>query len=78
MATHDDGLPGADARDLFAHQAMAIAAGDYAKGIPEYDLRAMFGGRIGLNKYEIIAAIAYRYADEMMKRRALIAKDPAP
>lgn len=64
------GSPGMTLRDWFAGQALMLAQADYAKGIPEYDLRAMFGGRMGLRKEEIIAALAGRYADAMLAERS--------
>jgi hypothetical protein len=65
--TYNEGMT---LRDWFAGQALVLAHADYAKGVPEYDLKAMFGGRGGLRKEEIVAAIAARYADAMIAERS--------
>jgi hypothetical protein len=61
------GDEGMTLRDFFASQFME-AAYSYASGLPEYDLKAMFGDRTGLRREEIAAALSYRMADAMIAR----------
>ena len=59
-------------RDYFASKAMQMAHFDYVNGAcSESLLQEMFGNRIGLNRFEIIAALADKYADAMLKAREL-------
>ena len=65
METEEDSFAtiihgGMSLRDWFASQSLALASADYDRGIPEYDLKAMFGGRNGLTRFEIVAAQALR------------------
>lgn len=57
-------------RDWFAGQALPLALADYDRGVPQHDLEAMFGGRCGLTRQEIVAALSYRYADAMLAGRS--------
>lgn len=59
---------GMSLRDYFAAKALPLAHADYPN-LREYDLKAMFGDRGGLQSHEIIAALAYRMADAMLKKR---------
>lgn len=67
--TTDRTRMGMTLRDWFASQAIA---GGLARGtMPEYELRAVFGKhRTGIPREEILAAAAYRIADEMIALRA--------
>jgi len=57
-------------RDWFASQVYAQAY-EAARHITEGDLNRMFGSnKIDMRLEAIAAALAYRYADELMKRRA--------
>lgn len=71
----DDGVHylGMTLRDWFAGQALS---GGHARGtMLEYELAVIFGKhRTGIRREEIIAADAYRIADEMLAR----AKAPRP
>lgn len=65
---HKDYRPGLSMRDWFAGHMVAEAY-RIAPGIPEYELRSMFGERTGIKREEITAAIAYRIADAMLAAR---------
>lgn len=61
---------GMSLRDYFTAAALPLAHADYVSGvIREHDLTVMFGGRGGLTRQEIVAAIAHRYADYMLGAR---------
>lgn len=55
-------------RDYFATHCMAIAM-DRAPHLKDYELKALFWERGGLMREEIGAALAYRYADALLKQR---------
>lgn len=64
---HQEGM---SLRDWFAGQALAGVQERYDRhGVPEYELKAMFGGRSGLRREEIISAVAYQQADAMLAQR---------
>lgn len=69
-----DGMPteemqaGMSLRDWFAGQFITSPL-CRASGLPDYELNAMFGGRGGIRREEIIAAEAYRLADAMLSAR---------
>lgn len=54
------------------HFAMAaLSSGLIQEHIPEYKLTALFGGRGGITREEIMAAQAYAIADAMIERSKL-------
>lgn len=55
-------------RDFFAAQCM-VAAWERAGQCKEYELRAMFGDRIGIRRVEAAAKLAYEFADAMIEAR---------
>jgi hypothetical protein len=59
---------GMSLRDWFAGQALPVALAHYPN-LREWDLEEMFGERNNLRREEIIAAVAYRFADAMLKAR---------
>lgn len=61
--------PGMSLRDWFAGQSIPAATVDYTKGIADYEIGRMFGGRGGIRREEIIATLAYQYADAMLAAR---------
>lgn len=60
--------PGMSLRDWFAGQCLEEAR-YRAVNTKEYELNALFGGRSGLRREEIIAAFAYQQADAMLAAR---------
>lgn len=60
---------GMSLRDWFAGQAIAGGLAR-ATGVPEYELRGMFGDHAtGIRREQIIAADAYRIADALLASR---------
>jgi hypothetical protein len=62
------GLNGMSLRDYFAAQALPHAIG-HSSGLPEWELKRLFGDIGGITRPQIAAALAYEVADEMLKRR---------
>jgi hypothetical protein len=63
-----DGGPAYPVRDYFAAQALPHAIG-HSSGLPEWELKRLFGDIGGITRPQIAAALAYEVADEMLKRR---------
>lgn len=60
---------GMSLRDWFAGQALSRAV-EESRGLPEWGLNALFGKEAsGIRREEIVAALAYRYADAMLAKR---------
>ena len=69
VPAHCMGVDGMSLLDWYAGQCLALAHADYQKGIHQSELKAMFGERCGLERHEIVAAIASKYAAAMLAER---------
>lgn len=65
----DNGAEGMSLRDYFAAKFMAMAC-ERVGEIKDADLERLFPGNAPVDREDIIALLAYRMADAMLKRRA--------
>lgn len=64
--------PGMSLRDYFAAQALPVCIVQAGDGVKDWDLNALFGKTaVSIPREQIVAALAYRYADYMLARRKL-------